>query len=136
LPEVSIYAFSHFGGGLLCTIVAHLMFGCELYSPSHHQRSGFAQLISECVAAFGLLCVIWRCMKVRSALATPVAVAAYIIAAYWFTASTSFANPAVTLARSITNTFTGIRPMDVPGFVVAQITGALLATWFFGWLDE
>jgi len=86
-------------------------------------------------AAFGLLCVIWGCMKARSALATPIAVASYIVAAYWFTASTSFANPAVTLARSITDTFTGIRPVDVPGFVVAQIIGASLATLLFAWLD-
>jgi len=134
--ELPIYATAQFAGGLLGTIVAHVMFGCEWYSLSRRQRSGFAQLVSECVAAFGLLCVIWGCMKVRSALATPVAVAAYIVAAYWFTASTSFANPAVTLARSITDTFTGIRPVDVPGFVVAQITGAWLATWLFAWLDE
>lgn len=134
--EVPIYAATQFAGGLLGTIVVHVMFGCEWYSLSRRQRSGSAQLISECVAAFGLLCVIWGCMKVRSALATPVAVASYIVAAYWFTASTSFANPAVTLARSITDTFTGIRPVDVPGFVVAQITGALLATWLFAWLDE
>jgi len=132
--EVPIYTAAQVAGGLLGTIVAHVMFGCELYSPSHHQRSGFAQLISECVAAFGLLCVIWGCMKVRSALATPVAVASYIVAAYWFTASTSFANPAVTVARSITDTFTGIRPVDVPGFVVAQIMGASLATLLFAWL--
>jgi glycerol uptake facilitator-like aquaporin len=134
--EVPIYAFAQFAGGVLGTIVAHVMFGCEWYSPSHHRRSGFAQLVSECVAAFGLLCVIWGCMKVRSALATPVAVAAYIVAAYWFTASTSFANPAVTVARSITDTFTGIRPVDVPGFAVAQVVGALLATGLFAWLDE
>ncbi len=134
--EASIYAVAQVAGGLVGTIVAHLMFGCEWYSLSRHQRSGFAQLFSECVAAFGLLCVIWGCMKVRSALAIPVAVASYIVAAYWFTASTSFANPAVTLARSITDTFTGIRPADVPGFVVAQMTGAWLATLLFTWLGE
>lgn len=132
--EVPVYAAAQFAGGLLGTIGAHVMFGCEWYSLSHRQRSGFAQLASESVAAFGLLCVIWGCMKVRSALATPVAVAGYIVAAYWFTASTSFANPAVTLARSITNTFTGIRPVDVPGFVAAQIIGASLATLLFAWL--
>jgi glycerol uptake facilitator-like aquaporin len=80
--------------------------------------------------------VVWGCAKIRSVLATPVAVASYIVAAYWFTASTSFANPAVTLARSITNTFTGIRPVDVPGFIAAQIIGALLATQLFTWLGE
>jgi glycerol uptake facilitator-like aquaporin len=132
--EVPIYAAAKFAGGLLGTIVAHGMFGCQWFALSRHQRSGLAQLLSECVAAFGLLCVIWGCMKVRSALATPIAVASYIVAAYWFTASTSFANPAVTLARSITGTFTGIRPADVPGFVVAQIIGALLATLLFAWL--
>lgn len=134
--EVPIYAAAQFAGGLLGTIVAHVMFGCEWYSLSRRQRSGLAQFISECVAAFGLLCVIRGCMKVRSALATPVGVGSYIVAAYWFTASTSFANPAVTLARSITDTFTGIRPVDVPGFVVAQVVGALLATGLFAWLDE
>jgi glycerol uptake facilitator-like aquaporin len=133
--EMPIYAAAQFAGGLLGTIVTHVMFGCEWYSLSRHQRSGFAQWVSECVAAFGLLCVIWGCMKVHSALAIPLAVASYIVAAYWFTASTSFANPAVTLARSITNTFTGIRPLDVPGFVVAQIVGASLATLLFAWLD-
>lgn len=133
--ELPIYAAAQIAGGLLGTIAAHVMFGCQWYSRSHHQRSGSAQLVSEGVAAFGLLCVIWGCMKVHSALATPVAVASYIVAAYWFTASTSFANPAVTLARSITDTFTGIRPVDVPGFVVAQIIGASLATLLFAWLD-
>jgi glycerol uptake facilitator-like aquaporin len=134
-PEVPFYVAAQFCGGLLGTILAHLMFGHEWYSVSVHQRSGLAQLLSEFVAAFGLLCVVWGCMKVRSALATPVAVAGYIVAAYWFTASTSFANPAVTLARCITNTFSGIRPLDVPGFVFAQIAGALSATLLFAWLD-
>jgi glycerol uptake facilitator-like aquaporin len=133
--EVPFYVAAQFCGGLLGTILAHLMFGHEWYSVSVHERSGWPQLLSEFVAAFGLLCVIWGCMKVRSALATPVAVASYIIAAYWFTASTSFANPAVTLARCITNTFSGIRPIDVPGFIVAQIGGALGATLLFAWLD-
>jgi glycerol uptake facilitator-like aquaporin len=133
--EFQIYTAAQIAGGLLGTTVAHVMFGCKWYSVSRHQRSGIAQLVSECVAAFGLLCVIWGCMKIRSALATPVAVASYIVAAYWFTASTSFANPAVTLARSITHTFTGIRPVDVPGFLVAQIIGASLATLLFGWLE-
>jgi glycerol uptake facilitator-like aquaporin len=135
-PEVPFYVAAQFSGGLLGTILAHLMFGNAWYSVSVHQRSGPAQLLSEFVAAFGLLCVVWGCMKVRSALATPVAVASYIVAAYWFTASTSFANPAVTLARCITNTFSGIRPVDVPAFILAQTAGALVATLLFGWLDE
>jgi glycerol uptake facilitator-like aquaporin len=134
--EVPFYVAAQFSGGLLGTILAHLMFGRTWYSVSVHQRSGLPQLLSEFVAAFGLLCVIWGCMRVRSALATPVAVASYIVAAYWFTASTSFANPAVTVARSITNTFSGIRPTDVPGFVCAQIVGALAATFLFTWLDK
>jgi glycerol uptake facilitator-like aquaporin len=135
-PEVPFYVAAQCCGGLLGTILAHLMFGHEWYSLSTHQRSGLPQLLSEFVAAFGLLCVIWGCMKVRSALAAPAAVASYIVAAYWFTASTSFANPAVTLARSITNTFSGIRPFDVPGFVFAQIGGAVAATLLFEWLDK
>jgi glycerol uptake facilitator-like aquaporin len=135
-PEVPFYVAAQFSGGLLGTILAHLMFGNAWYSVSVHQRSGPAQLLSEFVAAFGLLCVVWGCMKVRSALATPVAVASYIVAAYWFTASTSFANPAVTPARCITNTFSGIRPVDVPAFILAQTAGALVATLLFGWLDE
>jgi glycerol uptake facilitator-like aquaporin len=134
--EVPFYVAAQFSGGLLGTILAHLMFGHDWYSVSAHQRSGLPQLLSEFVAAFGLLCVVWGCMKVRSALATPVAVASYIVAAYWFTASTSFANPAVTLARSITDTFSGIRPADVPGFVFAQIVGALAATRLFAWLEK
>ena len=134
--EVPFYVAAQFSGGLLGTILAHLMFGRAWYSVSVHERTGLPQMLSEFVATFGLLCVIWGCMKMRSALATPVAVASYIVAAYWFTASTSFANPAVTLARSITNTFSGIRPVDVPGFVFAQLAGALVATVLFGWLDK
>src|ERR1700691_632452 len=132
--ELPFYVGSQFAGALFGTILAHLMFRHAWYSFSVHARSGFAQLLSECVAAFGLVCVIWGCVKVRSALATPIAVASYIVAAYWFTASTSFANPAVTVARSITDTFSGIRPADVPGFIFAQITGALAATLLFAWL--
>ncbi|MGA9545358.1 MAG: MIP/aquaporin family protein [Candidatus Sulfotelmatobacter sp.] len=134
--EVPFYLTAQFSGGLLGTILAHLMFGRTWYSLSIHERSGLTQLLSEFVATFGLMCVIWGCMKVRSALATPVAVAGYIVAAYWFTASTSFANPAVTVARSITDTFAGIRPVDVPGFILAQIAGALAATLLFAWLDR
>jgi glycerol uptake facilitator-like aquaporin len=132
--DAAFYVCAQFAGGVMGTLLAHVMFGKELYSLSHHQRSGFAQLVSELVAAFGLLCVIWGCLKIRSALALPVAVASYITAAYWFTTSTSFANPAVTVARSITDTFSGIRPVDVPGFVLAQVGGAVTATLLFGWL--
>ena len=132
--EVTLYVGAQSVGGVMGTLLAHVMFGKELYSLSHHQRSGLAQLVSEFVAAFGLLCVIWGCLKIRSALAVPIAVASYITAAYWFTASTSFANPAVTLARSITDTFSGIRPLDVPGFILAQVAGAITATLLFRWL--
>ena len=100
---------------------------------SGHARSGPAQLVSEFVATFGLVSVIWGCSR-RRADAVPFAVAAYIAAAYWFTASTSFANPAVTLARALTDTFAGIRPVDVPGFIVAQLAGAAAATLLFRWL--
>src|SRR6476646_10225487 len=104
-----------------------------LFFASKHERSGPAQLASEFVATFGLLAVIWGCVRRRPA-AVPFAVGAYITAAYWFTPSTSFANPAVTVARAMSNTFAGIRPVDVPGFVVAQLLGAGAATVMFKWL--
>ena len=112
---------------------AHLMFGLPLFSWSLHVRSGSAQIFSEAVATFGLLSVIWGCARARPD-AVPFAVGAYITGAYWFTASTSFANPAVTLARSATNSFAGIRFDDVPGFVLGQIAGAGAATILFRWL--
>jgi len=113
--------------------IAHGMFGERLFMLSTHPRSGLAQMFSEFVATFGLLAVIWGCSRRRSA-ALPFAVAAYITAAYWFTASTSFANPAVTLARALTDTFSGIAPRDVPGFIAAQLLGAATATALFRWL--
>jgi glycerol uptake facilitator-like aquaporin len=112
---------------------AHLMFGLPAYSISTHVRSGPAQIFSEFVATFGLLSVIWGCSRTRPSV-VPFAVGAYITAAYWFTASTSFANPAVTLARASTNTFTGIRPSDVLPFVAVQFAGALTTTLLFQWL--
>jgi glycerol uptake facilitator-like aquaporin len=113
--------------------IAHVMFGERVLMVSLHARSGSAQMVSEFVATFGLLSVIWGCSRRRSD-AVPFAVAAYIAAAYWFTASTSFANPAVTLARALTDTFAGIRPADVPGFILAQLAGAAAATLLFRWL--
>ncbi len=113
--------------------MAHLMFGLAVVSISQHVRSGPAQMFSEFVATFGLLAVIWGCVRSRPAV-IPFAVGAYITAAYWFTASTSFANPAVTLARSVSDTFAGIRPVDAPGFIVAQMAGAFAATALFRWL--
>jgi len=113
---------------------AHLMFGMSLFSASTHARHGAAQLLSESVATFGLLFVIWGCAHFRPS-GTAYAVGAYITAAYWFTASTSFANPAVTLGRSTSNTFAGIRPSDMLPFIIAQLAGGLAATLLFRWLE-
>jgi glycerol uptake facilitator-like aquaporin len=109
------------------------MFELPLFFASQKTRSGGAQLFSEFVATFGLLAVIWGCGRLRAP-AIPYAVGAYITAAYWFTASTSFANPAVTIARSASDTFAGIRPADAPGFIIAQLVGAAAATALFAWL--
>jgi glycerol uptake facilitator-like aquaporin len=109
------------------------MFGLPWYSLSLHVRSGWPVVFSEFVATFGLMSVIWGCSRSRPAV-VPFAVGSYITAAYWFTASTSFANPAVTIARSLSNTFAGIRPVDAPLFVVAQLMGAFSATLLFRWL--
>jgi glycerol uptake facilitator-like aquaporin len=128
------YVLAQCAGGLLGVYSAHLMFAEPVLQISQHARNGSAQLFSEFVASFGLLAVIWGCSRAR-ATAVPYAVGAYITAAYWFTASTSFANPAVTLARSFTNTFAGIRPADAPGFIVMQFAGALAATMLFRWLS-
>jgi glycerol uptake facilitator-like aquaporin len=122
------------GAGAFCGVgAAHLMFGLPLFFASHHARSGSALLWSEFVATFGLMCVIWGCSRSRP-LAVPFAVGAYITAAYWFTASTAFANPAVTVARAASNTFAGIRPVDAPAFIVMQFAGAVCATMLFRWL--
>jgi glycerol uptake facilitator-like aquaporin len=122
-------------GGIAGTLAAHAMFGLPLISLSRHVRAGPSQFLSEFIAAFGLLCVIWGCSRSSSnSPLVPFAVASYITAAYWFTASTSFANPAVTIARALSDTFAGIRPRDVPLFVVAQLLGALTATMLFRWL--
>jgi glycerol uptake facilitator-like aquaporin len=128
------YVFAQCTGGLLGVYAAHLMFGQSVLQISGHTRSGGSQLLSEFVATFGLLAVIWGCSRTRPT-AIPFAVGAYITAAYWFTASTSFANPAVTLARSFSDTFAGIRPMDAPGFIVMQLLGGLAATGLFRWLS-
>lgn len=131
--EVPAYIAAQITGGFLGVAVAHVMFGLPMFFASRHARSGFAQYFSEFVATFGLLAVIWGCVRVRSS-AVPYAVAAYITAAYWFTSSTSFANPAVTLARSASDTFAGVRPADVPAFIVAQLLGAAVATVLLRWL--
>ncbi len=131
--EVPAYIAAQCAGGILGAVVAHLMFGLRWYSLSFHSRQGWALVFSEFVATFGLLSVIWGCSRLRSG-AVPFAVASYITAAYWFTASTSFANPAVTIARSLSDTFAGIRPSNVPWFIAAQLAGALSATLLFRWL--
>jgi len=131
--EIPAYIVAQIAGAFAGVATAHLMFGLALFSASTHVRTGPAQLFSEFIASFGLLCVIWGCAKHRPS-AVPFAVGAYITAAYWFTASTSFANPAVTVARSVSNTFAGIRPADVAGFVAAQLAGAVSATLLFRWL--
>jgi glycerol uptake facilitator-like aquaporin len=131
--EAGAYMLVQCAGGVAGAIVAHLMFGLRWYSFSSHSRHGWTLVLSEFVATFGLLSVIWGCSRLRSGV-VPFAVASYITAAYWFTASTSFANPAVTIARSLSDTFAGIRPADVPMFILAQIAGALCATFVFRWL--
>ncbi|HEX3849454.1 MAG TPA: MIP/aquaporin family protein [Polyangiaceae bacterium] len=132
--DVPSYIVVQVLGAFAGVAAAHVMFQEALFSASQHVRSGPSQLVSEFIATFGLLGVIWGVSR-RHAQYTPFAVGSYITAAYWFTASTSFANPAVTLARAATNTFAGIRPVDAPGFIVAQLLGALSATLLFRWLS-
>ncbi|MFC5475626.1 aquaporin [Paraherbaspirillum soli] len=129
LPYIAVQVIGAFAG----VAAAHLMFGQPVFFASAHVRTGGAQWWSEFVATFGLLAVIISCSRSRPA-TTPFAVAAYITAAYWFASSTSFANPAVTLARAASDTFAGIRPIDAPGFIVAQLLGAAAATLLFCWL--
>jgi glycerol uptake facilitator-like aquaporin len=128
-----LYMGAQLAGALAGVAIAHAMFGLPTFSVAQHVRSGAGQWCSEFVATFGLLAVILSCSRKRPA-ATPAAVACYITAAYWFTASTSFANPAVTLARSLTDSFAGIRPADAPAFMLAQLAGAACATALCGWL--
>ncbi|SHH45760.1 MIP/aquaporin family protein [Massilia sp. CF038] len=129
LPYIAVQC----AGALIGVLAAHAMFGLPLLQAAQHVRTGPAQWFSECIATFGLLATIIGCSRSRPA-STPFAVAAYITAAYWFTASTSFANPAVTLARAASDTFAGIRPQDAPGFIAAQLAGAAAATLLFCWL--
>ncbi len=131
--DAAAYIGAQIIGGVGGAIAAHVMFKLPLVSISLHNRSGSAQVFSEFVATFGLLSVIWGCSRLRPAM-VPVAVGSYIAAAYWFTASTSFANPAVTLARSLSDTFSGIRPIDAPFFIAAQMAGAITATLLFRWM--
>ena len=131
--EAPVYVAAQIIGAFAGVAAAHLMFGEPIFFASRHVRAGGAQLFSEFVATFGLLSIIWGCARLRSS-AVPFAVGAYITTAYWFTSSTSFANPAVTLARAASDTFAGIRPVDAPGFIAAQLAGAMGATLLFRWL--
>ena len=127
------YVVAQLCGACLGVLLANAMFSEPLFMTSTHARSSGAQLLAEFVATFGLLSVIWSCARQRPA-SVPLAVGAYIAAAYWFTSSTSFANPAVTVARALTDTFAGIRPTDVPGFILAQCLGAGAAVAMWQWL--
>jgi glycerol uptake facilitator-like aquaporin len=126
------YAAAQVAGGVAGTWLAHLMFGLPVMQFSQTVRTGGGQWLAEAVAAFGLVLAILGTIRARGSVAAIVGL--YIVAAYWFTASTSFANPAVTLARALTDTFAGIRPVDVPGFVAAQVAGALVAAGLAVWL--
>ena len=127
------YSLAQISGALVGMLAAHFMFELPLLQASQHVRSGPAQFGSEVIATFGLLVTIIGCVRARPA-AVPYAVALYITAAYWYTASTSFANPAVTIARAMTDTFSGIRPADAPAFILAQLSGAVLAILLCRWL--
>jgi glycerol uptake facilitator-like aquaporin len=127
------YVSAQIAGGLAGTLLAHVMFGLRWYSLSVHARPGWMLALSEFVATFGLVAVIAMCSRAKPE-AIPFAVAAYIVAAYWFTPSTSFANPAVTIARSVSKTFSGIRPADVPLFIAAQLAGAASAAILTRWV--
>ena len=131
--DVPYYLLGQTAGGFAGAIAANVMFGLPAVSFAAKARTGSAQLLSEVIATFGLLCVIWGASRFRPS-ATPYAVGAYITAAYWFTASTSFANPAVTIARCFSDTFAGIRLRDAPGFIAAQFLGGIAATFLFRWL--
>lgn len=127
------YLAAQFAGAIVGVVAANLMFDLPALSASQRERIGMPQLLGEVVAAFGLVMVILSCAKYRPA-AVPYAVGAYITSAYWFTSSTSFANPAVTVARSLSDSFAGIRPMDTPAFIAAQVAGGMLAALLFRWI--
>ena len=133
--EFPAYVALQIAGGIAGAVLAHVMFSLPLIQTSTHVRTGIGVWTGEIVASFGLLATILGCLRTRPD-AVPYAVGLFITAGYWFTSSTSFANPAVTIARALTDTFSGIRPVDVSGFIAAQITGALLATAAFRWLAQ
>jgi glycerol uptake facilitator-like aquaporin len=132
--DVGPYILAQTIGAFVGVAIANTMFELPIFFTSQKARTGSAQFLSEFVATFGLLAVIWGCVRLPSKIIVPFAVAAYITAAYWFTSSTSFANPSVTLARSMSDTFAGIRPIDAPLFIVAQLLGAFASTMLFRWL--
>jgi glycerol uptake facilitator-like aquaporin len=132
--EVPPYIVAQIVGAVAGTGIANLMFGLPLFFVARQMRNGSSQILSEVVATFGLVAVILGCRRLQP-FAVSFAVATYITAAYWFTASTSFANPAVTLARSLSDTFAGISPLDVPGFIIAQLVGAAAAAALFQWFQ-
>jgi glycerol uptake facilitator-like aquaporin len=132
--DVPPYAAAQVAGAIAGVAAANVMFELPTLSLSQHARHGPAQLLSESIATFGLLLVVQACARLRDTNAVAFAVGAYIAAAYWFTASTSFANPAVTIARSLSDTFAGIQPADVLGFIAAQVAGAGAATALASWL--
>jgi glycerol uptake facilitator-like aquaporin len=133
--DVPPYVAAQVAGGIAGVLVTHAMFDHRIFELSTRVRSGAPLLLSELVATFGLVAVIWGVARKRGD-AVPFAVAAYITAAYWFTPSTSFANPAVTIARSLTESFAGIRPADVAGFIAAQLVGGFAAVMLFRWFHE
>jgi glycerol uptake facilitator-like aquaporin len=133
LATFALYVIAQICGGIAGTVTAHLMFDLPVIQMSEHVRQGPSQFLSEVVATFGLIATILGCRRFRAEI-IPVAVALYVVAGYWFTASTCFANPAVAIARSLTNTFSGIRPADAPWFILAELVGALLAAGLFRWL--
>jgi glycerol uptake facilitator-like aquaporin len=129
----ALYVIAQVGGGIAGTIVAHVMFGLPLVEASLTERTGGAQWLAEAVAAFGLVATILAGIRFANS-SVAWLVGLYITAAYWFTASTSFANPAVAIARSLTNTFSGIRPIDLPGFILAELAGAVIGYLVMAWL--
>ena len=132
-PTALLYIAVQIAGGCVGAVLAHLMFGLDLLQFGSTARTGLGQWAGEFIATFGLIATILGCIRFRPD-AVAMAVGLYITSAYWFTASTSFANPAVTIARSLSDTFAGIAPSDAPGFILAEVAGALAAAWLFGWL--